>query len=98
MGSDDFDTPPMDDHIQTLQRCLRQHLPASRGRDIDLSTELVLLGLDSMSAISLLLDVEDAFRVKFPRSMLDPKVFRTGETLLAAIRQLQAQPEPPTAA
>ena len=58
-----------------------------------MSTELVRLGLDSMSAISLLLDLEDAFKITFPRSMLDPKTFRTGDTLLAALRQLvESQP------
>ena len=53
-----------------------------------MSTELVRLGLDSMSAISLLLDLEDAFKITFPRDMLDPKIFRTGDTLLAAVRRL----------
>ena len=68
----------MDEPTRMLQRCLRQHLPKSLGKEIDMSTELVLLGLDSMSAISLLLDLEDAFKI----------TFRTGDTLLAAVRRL----------
>ena len=78
----------MDELTRTLQRCLRQHLPLSPDEEIDMSIELFLLGLDSMSAIALLLDVEEAFSVTFPREMLDPKIFRTGDTLLATVRQL----------
>lgn len=80
----------MDELTRTLHRCLRQHLPAVPEGEIDLTLELFLLGLDSMSAIALLLEVEEAFGVTFPTGMLDPKVFRTGDTLLAAVRELVA--------
>lgn len=80
----------MDELTRTLHRCLRQHLPAVPEGEIDMTIELFLLGLDSMSAIALLLEVEEAFAITFPTVMLDPKVFRTGETLLAAVRELVA--------
>jgi acyl carrier protein len=80
----------MDELNRTLQGCLRRHLPLAPEDDLDMSEELLLLGLDSMGAIALLLDVEEAFAVEFPREMLDPKTFRTGETLLAAVREMVA--------
>ncbi|MDZ4863001.1 MAG: phosphopantetheine-binding protein [Gemmatimonadota bacterium] len=80
----------MDELTRTLQRCLRQHLPTAPEGEIDVTIELFLLGLDSMSAIALLLEVEEAFAITFPTGLLDPKVFRTGETLLAAVRELVA--------
>lgn len=85
----------MDDLTRTLQGCLRQRLPLlPPDGEIDMSAELLAAGLDSMSAISLLLDLERAFSVAFPDTMLNPETFRTGESLRAAIRQLV---EPPPA-
>lgn len=78
----------MDDVTQTLHRCLRQHLRLAPGRELDLSADLVSQGLDSMSAIALLLELEQAFAITFPKAMLDPRTFRTGDTLLAAVREL----------
>jgi phosphohistidine swiveling domain-containing protein/acyl carrier protein len=83
---------PMDEDARTLGRCLRQNLPLIPPEgDIDLSVELFEFGLDSMSAIFLLLDVEEAFSIHFPEEMLDPKTFLTGESLLAAIHDLRAR-------
>ncbi len=82
----------MDDLTRTLEGCLRKHLPGAPPGEIDLSVELFLQGLDSMSAIALLLEVEEAFGLTFPRSLLDPGVFRTGETLRTAVRGLLADP------
>lgn len=80
----------MDEATQTLCRCLRQHLMLAAGEEVDLSADLVSLGLDSMTAIALVLDLEQAFAVRFPNGMLEPRTFRTGQTLLAAIRELGA--------
>ena len=73
---------------RTLQECLRRHLPPSSDPEIDMSEELLLLGLDSMSAIGLLMDVEETFGIKFPDDMLDPEVFHSGATLAKAVREL----------
>ena len=79
----------MDDLKRSLQRCLRQHLPLiSPGDEINMAAELAFAGLDSMSAISLLLDLEQTFSITFPDTMLNRETFRTGESLLAAIRLL----------
>ncbi len=88
----------MDELEQRLQGCIQKHLSVAANEEFDMSVELLLLGLDSMGAISLLLDVEEAFLIRFPRGMIDPKIFHTGEALLAAVRQLkEAQPGPFTA-
>jgi acyl carrier protein len=82
---------PASDLAPTLERCLRAHLPLLGEHDrVDLSTDLFELGLDSMSAIALLLSLEEAFGVTFPDELLNPTVFRTGETLLSAVRELLA--------
>ena len=80
----------MDDLAPKLKDCLRQHLMLSPTDDIDLSTELGMLGLDSMRGIALLLEIENAFAIKFPDAMLGPSTFRSGATLLAAIAKLRA--------
>ena len=74
-----------------LVRCLRAHLPLL-GKDdhVNLAADLFELGLDSMSAIALLLSLEDAFGITFPDELLNPSVFGTGQTLLSAIRDLIA--------
>ena len=73
----------------TLQHCLRKHLRlGSADGSIDLSLDLRRLGLDSMSGLALLLDLEKTFAIRFPDEMISPATFRTGETLRAAIRQL----------
>ncbi len=85
----------MDEIALTLERCLRRHLPLAPDDELDLSEELLLLGLDSMGAIALLLDLEEAFAIEFPREMLDPQIFHSGATLLEAVRGLVgAQPGP----
>lgn len=51
-------------------------------------TPLDALGLDSMSSINLLLDLESTFGVAFPDEMLTPETLRTVETIRTAIDQL----------
>lgn len=84
--------PTADEVAQTLQRCLRQHLPMVPAEgDIDLSAQLFEFGLDSMSAIGLLMELEAAFSIRFPDQRLDPETFSTGNSLLAVIRELKAE-------
>jgi len=81
----------MDEISRTVQRCLRRHLGLeSTNEEIDMKEELVRLGLDSMSAISLLVEIEQTFSITFPEDWLQPQTFRTGELLLAAVRELVA--------
>jgi acyl carrier protein len=71
--------------VEVLRRHLRGATPA---RPLAPATRLEDLGLDSLSAMSLLLDLEDRFGVSFPDSMLTAGTFRTVGTLRAAIGSL----------
>ena len=57
-------------------------------RTFPMDTELTKLGLDSLNAVNLLLDLEDAFVINFPDSMLQESTFRTAATLDGAIRKV----------
>jgi acyl carrier protein len=46
------------------------------------------LGLDSMSAIELVLHLEDEFAVVFPDDMLQPPLFRSAQVLQCALEDL----------
>jgi acyl carrier protein len=81
----------MADILPRFRRCLIAHLTAPPGGEIDLDTELREVGLDSMSAISLLLDLEKEFGITFPDDTLAPEVFRTGATLLETVQRLAAR-------
>lgn len=81
----------MTDILPAFRQCLREHLVVPEGEEIELSTELRELGLDSMSAISLLLELEKTFSITFPDRMLAQEVFRTGTSLLETVQELLAQ-------
>lgn len=72
--------------VKTLLEACLPHL--GDGANIDLSTDLVELGFDSMVAIDLLVDLEKTFAVTFTDEMLNPDTFRTGDSLVSAIRSL----------
>jgi len=81
----------MDELQELLSQVLKQHLqliPADG--TIDPDAELRELGLDSMTAIALLLDLEQAFSITFPDEMLEADTFRTAATLRAALDRLIA--------
>ncbi len=82
----------MDDLAHKLRQCLQQHLMLPADEPIDLSMELVALGLDSMNGIALLLELEAAFGITFPDDKLGPRTFRTGTTLLETIVSLKGTP------
>lgn len=46
------------------------------------------LGLDSLSSINLLLDLESTFGIAFPDEMLSPETLRTAGRIKAAIDRL----------
>jgi acyl carrier protein len=50
--------------------------------------ELKTLGLDSMSAMNLMFDLEDAFEVEFDDSLMTPEVFKTARSLYEAVASL----------
>lgn len=75
-----------DDIEQTLQNVLRMHLPAAEpDLPLPMHTNLVDLGLDSLGAVNLVLDLEDTFGVELPDSVLTEATFATAESLRVAI-------------
>lgn len=81
----------MDEIENKLEHCLRVHLRRlGPEQAIDPAADLMQLGLDSMSSIDLLMDMEKTFGVTFPDTMLSRETFQNTATLGAAIRQLRA--------
>lgn len=80
------DVPVTDTLVKLLTNHLRR-VPA----DGDWSTvPLADLGLDSMSAIELVLAIEDAFGVQFPEERLARETFYTLESLRAVVETMVA--------
>lgn len=76
---------------QRLSTVLREHLTlVAQGEEVPRESSLGDLGLDSMNAINLMLDLEGEFGVTFPDSMLNEETFRSGQTLVQAIEELLA--------
>ncbi|MGD1703621.1 phosphopantetheine-binding protein [Dapis sp. BLCC M229] len=81
----------MNNTLEQLKVCMVEHLKLVTSVDqIDNDTELTSLGLDSMAATNLMLDLEDEFEVTFPDELLTPDVFKTTNTLNSAIEKLLA--------
>ena len=79
----------MDDDITTrFEQCLRRHLRLLKSDSIDYAVELVQLGLDSMTAVALLLDMEKTFAIRFPDEMIAEDTFRAAGTLKKAVQLL----------
>jgi acyl carrier protein len=53
--------------------------------------ELAQLGLDSMTAVAVLLDMEKTFGIRFPDEMLVEGTFRTAGRLKEAVQKLRAE-------
>lgn len=72
-----------------LNTVLRRHLRfVDELEAIPPDSELIDLGLDSLSAINLLLELEEEFGVAFPDELLSPETFRTAANLNATLQQL----------
>ena len=59
-----------------------------RQQNLTIDSSLEVLGLDSMTAVELLLDLEQTFGVILPDALLTAETFRTPATLEVAIRSL----------
>jgi len=76
----------------TLLTVLASHLNVIPA-DIDLtSASLPDLGLDSMSAIELVVAIEDTFGVQFPDETLVRETFATFRSLETVVRSMVLQP------
>jgi acyl carrier protein len=79
---------------QQLESVLRMHLPkVEPDQPLPMDVPLVELGLDSLRAVSLVLDLEDTFEIEFPDDILSEATFSTGESLYGALRALLAASE-----
>jgi acyl carrier protein len=73
-----------------LDTILRRYLVlVPDGRDVPLETELPALGLDSMSALTLVLELEEIFDISFPDSVLNATTFRSANSLENVIEVLR---------
>ena len=62
---------------RNFQDILRPHLPFADAGDLAAADELASLGLDSMSIMQLLGDIENNFGVELPDDMLNESTFAT---------------------
>ena len=81
----------MDDITTQFEEVLRRHLRSAKADAINCDTELAQLGLDSMTAVAVLLDMEKTFGIKFPDDMLVEGTFRTAGRLKEAVQKLREQ-------
>ena len=78
-----------DQITEKLLTVLSKHIKfAEDPQNIPLDKPLDELGLDSMRAVNLLLDLEDSFEISFPGSLLSEETFRTAANLHKAIHSL----------
>ena len=77
----------MDDINTQFEEVLRRHLRSTKAINYD--AELAQLGMDSMTAVAVLLDMEKAFSIRFPDDMLVEGTFRTAGKLKEAVQLLQ---------
>jgi acyl carrier protein len=83
----------MDDITTQFEECLRRHLRSPKTESINYDVELAQQGLDSMTAVAVLLDMERTFNIRFPDDMLVEGTFRTAGRLKEAVKLLrQRQP------
>lgn len=69
---------------------VRRHLKlADAEQDLVMDADLDALGLDSQSALSLMLDLEESFGVVFPNSMLSEETFATPNSLWQGLSSLR---------
>ena len=75
---------------ETLVALIRHRLKyIEEGDHIDCDHQLKPLGLDSMEAIDLLLDIEDSFNIIIPEQYLNEETFATIRTLSTAVAKIR---------
>ena len=61
---------------------------AEAQQDLIMDADLDALGLDSQAALSLMLDLEEAYGVTFPDALLTEETFATPQSLWDALQRL----------
>lgn len=79
----------MDDITTQFEEVLRRHLRSAKADSINYHAELAQLGMDSMTAVAVLLDMEKTFGIRFPDDMLVEGTFRTAGRLKEAVQLLR---------
>ncbi|MCC3327942.1 phosphopantetheine-binding protein [Nocardia abscessus] len=84
------------DYRNDLERIVRSHLTYYQSADrLDPDVELSNLGLDSLTSVRLLVDIESSLEIEIPFEDLVPETFRTLGSLNAAVkRAIEATGEP----
>jgi len=75
---------------EKFQDILRQHLPYADTGDLAPANELAGLGLDSMSIVQLLGDIENGYDVELPDDILNEDTFATVGSLWQTLAPLVA--------
>jgi acyl carrier protein len=71
-----------------FQDILRPHLPYADSGELAAANELAGLGLDSMSLVQLLADVEDRYDIELPDDILNEATFETVGSLWQTLSPL----------
>jgi acyl carrier protein len=71
-----------------FQAILRPHLPYADSGELTGADELASLGLDSMSIMQLLGDIEDNFGIELPDEILNEDTFATVGSLWSTVATL----------
>jgi len=79
----------MNDITAQFEEVLLRHLRVVKQDSVDYNVELAQLGLDSMTAVAVLLDMEKTFGIRFPDEMLVEGTFRTAGRLKEAVQLLR---------
>lgn len=78
-----------DELTATFLGVLRRHLRfMDEDQQFPMDAALDELGLDSLSAINLLLDLEETFNIVFPDTLLTADTFKTAARLEDVVRSL----------
>jgi len=71
-----------------FEQLLRPHLPFAAERPLEPGDDLPGLGLDSMSIVQLLADVEDSYGIELPDDILNEATFATVGSLWQVLADL----------
>lgn len=73
---------------EQYEAILRQHMPVDEEFTFQDDTELGKVGLDSLTAVDVMLSLEDTFEIVFPDHLLTYDVFRHYASLRDAVQSL----------
>ena len=75
-----------------FEEVVRRHVSLAPDAALPFEADLSALGLDSLGAVTLLVDLEDTFGVSFPGALLTADTFRTTAALERAVLSLTGSP------